>query len=98
MISSLYLKNFAAFTDLGVKFSPGINIIIGENGTGKTQLLKAILALCGDRKPERNGPANSSPASSAGCIIHSAGKWASCAVLADAGMRCLVPPLRWDKR
>ncbi|MCO7623505.1 AAA family ATPase [Pseudomonas guariconensis] len=47
MISSLQLKNFVAFTDLAIDFSPGINIIIGENGTGKTQLLKAILALCG---------------------------------------------------
>ena len=47
MIGSLHLKNFVAFTDLTIDFSPGINIIIGENGTGKTQLLKAILALCG---------------------------------------------------
>lgn len=47
MIKNLNLKNFAAFTDLAIDFSPGINIIIGENGTGKTQLLKAILALSG---------------------------------------------------
>ncbi|CAB3821477.1 DNA replication and repair protein RecF [Achromobacter aegrifaciens] len=47
MISKLYLKNFIAFTDLSIDFSPGINIVIGENGTGKTQLLKAILALSG---------------------------------------------------
>jgi energy-coupling factor transporter ATP-binding protein EcfA2 len=47
MITSLKLKNFVAFTDLTIDFSPGINIIIGENGTGKTQLLKAILALSG---------------------------------------------------
>lgn len=47
MISHLQLKNFIAFADLGIAFSPGINIVIGENGTGKTQLLKAILALSG---------------------------------------------------
>lgn len=47
MITNLELKNFTAFTDLAIDFSPGINIIIGENGTGKTQLLKSILALCG---------------------------------------------------
>lgn len=47
MISHLHLKNFIAFADLGIDFSPGINIVIGENGTGKTQLLKAILALSG---------------------------------------------------
>jgi ABC-type lipoprotein export system ATPase subunit len=47
MIKSLYLKNFTAFNELEIKFSTGVNIIIGENGTGKTQLLKAILALSG---------------------------------------------------
>lgn len=52
MISHLSIKNFTAFTDLVIDFSPGINVIIGENGTGKTQLLKAILALSG---PEAYG-------------------------------------------
>ena len=47
MITNLQLKNFTAFTELSIDFSPGINIVIGENGTGKTQLLKAILALSG---------------------------------------------------
>jgi predicted ATPase len=45
MITQLQLKNFTAFTELAIDFSPGINIIIGENGTGKTQLLKAVLAM-----------------------------------------------------
>lgn len=52
MITNLQLKNFTAFTDLAIDFSPGINIVIGENGTGKTQLLKAVLALSG---PEAQG-------------------------------------------
>ncbi len=47
MITHLQLKNFTAFTELAIDFSPGINIIIGENGTGKTQLLKAVLAMSG---------------------------------------------------
>lgn len=38
MITNLTLKNLLAFTNLNIDFSPGINIIIGENGTGKTQL------------------------------------------------------------
>ena len=45
MITNLQLKNFTAFTELDIDFSPGINIVIGENGTGKTLLLKAILHL-----------------------------------------------------
>jgi energy-coupling factor transporter ATP-binding protein EcfA2 len=47
MITNLQLKNFTAFAELDISFSPGINIVIGENGTGKTQLLKAVLALSG---------------------------------------------------
>lgn len=42
MISQLQLKNFTAFTELAIDFSPGINIIIGENGAGRAQLLKAV--------------------------------------------------------
>jgi energy-coupling factor transporter ATP-binding protein EcfA2 len=41
MITKLGLKNFAKFGELNINFSPKINVIIGENGTGKTQLLKA---------------------------------------------------------
>lgn len=43
-IESIELKNFTVFKSLKIDFSKGINIIIGENGTGKTQLLKAIYA------------------------------------------------------
>lgn len=35
MITNLQLQKFTAFTDLAIDFSPGINIVIGENGTGK---------------------------------------------------------------
>jgi AAA15 family ATPase/GTPase len=44
MISSIELENFTLFHELNVDLSPGINIIIGENGTGKTQFLKAAYA------------------------------------------------------
>lgn len=46
MIENLELKNFTVFEDVSIDFSSGINVIIGENGTGKTHLLKAAYALC----------------------------------------------------
>lgn len=46
MIKNLKLNNFTVFTDLAIEFSPKINVIIGENGMGKTHLLKAAYALC----------------------------------------------------
>ena len=39
-------ENFTAFKDLEVEFSPGINALIGANGTGKTHLMKACYAAC----------------------------------------------------
>jgi len=46
MIKQLELKNFTAFNSLSIHFSPKINIFVGENGTGKTHLLKAAYGLC----------------------------------------------------
>ncbi len=40
MITNLKLKNFTVFKEADLEFSPGLNVIIGENGTGKTHLLK----------------------------------------------------------
>ena len=45
MIERLQLENFTAFTKLDVFFSPGINIFVGENGTGKTNVLKVLYSL-----------------------------------------------------
>lgn len=46
MISKFVAKNFTAFSDLNIAFSPGINIFIGKNGTGKTHIMKAVYAAC----------------------------------------------------
>ncbi len=40
MLKSLSLKNFTVFKSADIEFSPGLNIFIGENGCGKTHLLK----------------------------------------------------------
>jgi predicted ATP-binding protein involved in virulence len=42
-IDRIGLHNFHAFSDREVTFRPGINVLIGENGTGKTALLEALL-------------------------------------------------------
>jgi AAA15 family ATPase/GTPase len=40
MLKSLNIKNFTVFEEAKVEFSPGLNVIIGDNATGKTHLLK----------------------------------------------------------
>ena len=44
-LKSLDLVDFRNFEKVGFQFSEGINFIIGENGTGKTNLLEAIYLL-----------------------------------------------------
>jgi ABC-type ATPase involved in cell division len=44
MITKLKAKNFTAFRELSIEFSPNINILIGENGTGKTHIMKMLYA------------------------------------------------------
>ena len=46
MLSKITFEKFTAFEKLEVLFSPGINVFIGENGTGKTHILKAAYAAC----------------------------------------------------
>jgi predicted ATPase len=40
VIESLRLKDFTAFKEAEFDFAPGLNVIVGENGTGKTHILK----------------------------------------------------------
>ncbi|MBQ7192121.1 MAG: AAA family ATPase [Paludibacteraceae bacterium] len=46
MITKFKADEFTAFTHLQINFSEGINILIGENGTGKTHVMKAIYSAC----------------------------------------------------
>ena len=41
-IYSIDIKNFMIFNSLNLEFSPNINIICGENSTGKTALIKLL--------------------------------------------------------
>lgn len=53
MINRLELKNFTAFDELSMDFSPGVNLIIGENGTGKTHILKILYSVLSALKDDR---------------------------------------------
>lgn len=46
MLTKIKFDNFTAFKKMEIPFSPGINLFIGENGTGKTHILKAAYAAC----------------------------------------------------
>ena len=48
-LKSIYLRDFRNYTSLSVQFSPKTNVIYGENGQGKTNLLEAIYLLATGR-------------------------------------------------
>ena len=45
-LTRIRFEQFTAFESLNLELSPGINVFIGANGTGKTHLLKAAYAAC----------------------------------------------------
>ena len=41
-VERLNLGNFRRFAEAGIEPAPGLNLIIGDNGAGKTSLLEAL--------------------------------------------------------
>lgn len=50
LINNVKFTNITVFKNLDLNMSPWINIISGENGTWKTNLLKMIYYTYGDKK------------------------------------------------
>lgn len=53
MISSLHISNYALIDSLTIEFTPGLNIITGETGAGKSIMLGALSMLLGARSDSR---------------------------------------------
>ena len=51
-ITRLKLERFTAFESLDFKPSPGVNVLVGANGTGKTHLMKVAYAACAASRTE----------------------------------------------
>jgi DNA replication and repair protein RecF len=45
VINSIRLQNFRSYRDDSFEFDPGVNIIVGPNASGKTNLLEALLVI-----------------------------------------------------
>ena len=46
MFRDVRLQNFRSYKDASFEFDDGVNIIVGPNASGKTNLLEALLVLC----------------------------------------------------
>jgi DNA repair protein RecN (Recombination protein N) len=49
MLLELRIRDFAVIRDLSVELGPGLNVLTGETGTGKSILLGALSLLLGER-------------------------------------------------
>lgn len=49
MLCRLHIKDFVLIDDLEIEFLPGLNILTGETGAGKTIIIDAINAVLGER-------------------------------------------------
>ena len=56
-IEQITVESFTAFNKVVINFTDGINVFIGDNGTGKTHLLKLLYAIS-QHKYKNVGPAN----------------------------------------
>jgi DNA replication and repair protein RecF len=79
MFSTLRLQNFRSYSDQSLEFDPGVNIIVGPNASGKTNLIEALLMLCSGK---------SYRADDASMVAHGT-KWARLDADTDAGERVL---------
>lgn len=52
-ISNLSIRNFRNFRNVSLQFQKGVNTLIGENGSGKTNLLYALRLLIDESLPRR---------------------------------------------
>lgn len=71
MLNSLNLVNLTVFPKAALEFSPQLNVIVGENGTGKTHPLKvpySVLAASAEEK-RRMPPREKSPSRSSGASM-----------------------------
>ena len=49
MLRELYIRNFGIIDELTVTFAPGLNVLTGETGAGKSLLVDAVTAILGAR-------------------------------------------------
>jgi len=49
MLERLYIQNYALIDRMNMEFSPGMNVITGETGTGKSIMLKGLSLILGKR-------------------------------------------------
>ncbi|PIW60206.1 ATP-binding protein [Shewanella sp. CG12_big_fil_rev_8_21_14_0_65_47_15] len=64
MLQRMTIKNLTVFAEANLSFAPGLNVIIGENGCGKSHLLKTAYSLIAASAEEGRKPNATTPTKS----------------------------------
>ncbi len=56
MLKQLKIENFTVFPKADLKFASGLNVIVGENGCGKSHLLKLLYAISFENTSQGSRP------------------------------------------
>ena len=60
MLAHLHVKNLALIEEIEVEFGPGLNILTGETGAGKSILLGSMQLILGAKTSKNKNRENSS--------------------------------------
>ncbi|HSE93141.1 MAG TPA: AAA family ATPase, partial [Methylomirabilota bacterium] len=85
MLRELRIRNFAVIETVTVPFAPGLNVLTGETGAGKSIVIDAILLVRGVRAQADVIRADAESAT-VEAVFDVAGRREVLAVLADAGL------------
>lgn len=61
MLKTLSTRNLTVFQEAELQFAPGLNVIVGENGCGKSHLLKVIYSVMAASAEEGKKPTTGEP-------------------------------------
>ncbi|WP_341580961.1 AAA family ATPase [Marinobacter metalliresistant] len=61
MLKKLKLTDFTVFSDSELSFAPGLNVVVGENGCGKSHLLKVAYSVIANSAEEGKKPTAGDP-------------------------------------
>ncbi|MGN6515374.1 MAG: DNA repair protein RecN [Rhizomicrobium sp.] len=86
MLATLKIRDLVLIEDVALDFAPGLNVLTGETGAGKSILLDALGLAAGARAGGRSSVRAGAQQGSAVAIFDLAPKHASLALMADNGI------------
>jgi len=52
-VTEVLIRGFRSLKDVSVKFYPGINVLVGKNNAGKSNIIRALDLVLGEKWPPR---------------------------------------------